>query len=118
MNTVLKIGLIGLKVLLSAFFLFAAYGKFTGEAMVVGVFDQIGWGDWFRYFAGAVQVTGVLLLWVPGRQVFGGLLLAGTMAGAVMFHILVLGPSLVPALVAGLLAATVAFAHRDQILGR
>ena len=40
------------------------------------------------------------------------------MAGAVMFNILVLGPSLVPALVAGLLAATVAFAHRDQILGR
>jgi putative oxidoreductase len=38
------------------------------------------------------------------------------MIGAVLSHFFILGPSTVPALVLGVLAATVVFTHRDQIL--
>src|SRR2546430_2861644 len=31
----------------------------------VRIFDRIGLGQWFRYFTGALQVTGALLVLIP-----------------------------------------------------
>lgn len=116
-ETVQKWGLIGVKALLTAAFGAAGFAKLTGAAPMVGVFEAIGWGQWFRFVTGAVEVGAAALLWVPGAQAIGAGLLVCTMIAAVLFHVFVLGPSLVPALVLGLLAALVLYAHRGQVTG-
>ena len=106
---------VGLRILLSIAFLGAGGAKLAGVDMMVMTFDQIGWGQGFRYLTGAVEVICVALLWLPRRQVIGAAILGGTMVGAVLTHWLILGPSAVPAIVLGLLCAAVLYIYRTQI---
>ena len=110
-----------LRILLSIAFLGAGGSKLVGVDMMVMTFDQIGWGQGFRYLTGAIEVIGVVLLWLPRRQVIGAAVLGGAMVGAVLTHWFILGPSSVPAIVLGLLCAAVLYIYRTQIpevLGR
>ena len=112
---------VGLRILLSIAFLGAGGAKLAGVDMMVMTFDQIGWGQGFRFLIGAIEVIGVALLWLPRRQVIGAAVLGGTMLGAVLTHWLILGPSAVPAMVLGLLCSAVLYIYRTQIpevLGR
>ena len=59
----------------------------------------------------------VVLLWLPGKQAIGAGLLVCTMIGAILAHLLILGPTAVPALVLGIIASVVAYQHSDQISG-
>jgi putative oxidoreductase len=115
MENAKKWGFLGLKALLTAAFVAAGAAKLVGAAPMVAVFEMIGWGQWFRTLTGVIEVGAAILLWVPGLQYVGAGLLVATMIAAVGFHVLVLGPSLVPALVLGLLAAAVLWVYRDQI---
>ena len=54
------------------------------------VFKAIGWGDWFRYFTGIVEMDGGLMFLLPATTTVGASLLAATMIGAMTFHIAVL----------------------------
>jgi uncharacterized membrane protein YphA (DoxX/SURF4 family) len=105
-------GLLAITALLTLAFGAAGLSKLAGVEMMVGTFDAIGWGQWFRYVTGIIEVGSAVLLWVPGKQWIGAGLLVCTMICAVLFHILVLGPSLVPALVLGLLAAVILIARK------
>ena len=112
---------VGLRILLSIAFLGAGGAKLAGVEMMVMTFDQIGWGQGFRYLTGAIEVIGVVLLWLPRRQVIGAAVLGGAMVGAVLTHWFILGPSAIPAIGLGLLCAVVLFLYRTQIpevLGR
>jgi uncharacterized membrane protein YphA (DoxX/SURF4 family) len=112
---------VGLRILLSIAFLGAGGAKLAGVDMIVMTFDQIGWGQGFRFLTGAIEVIGVALLWLPRRQVIGAAVLGGTMLGAVLTHWLILGPSAVPAMVLGFLCSAVLYIYRTQIpevLGR
>ncbi|MGR3634943.1 MAG: DoxX family protein [Shimia sp.] len=102
------------KALLTLAFVALGLAKLSGQEMMVGTFDAIGVGQWFRYVTGALEVGCAILLWLPGKQLIGAALLVCTMIGAVLTHLLILGPSAVPALVLGVIAAYVAYAHRDQ----
>lgn len=106
---------IGLRVLLTLVFVGAGGAKLVGVEMMVMTFDQIGFGQWFRYLTGGIEVVGAALLWLPGKQVVGASVLGGTMVGAVLTHLLILGPSPVPAMVLGLLCSAVLYLHRGQI---
>ena len=112
---------IGLRALLTLAFVGAAGAKLAGVDMMVAAFETIGVGQWFRYLTGIVEITGAVLLWLANRQVVGAALLGATMVGAVVAHLLVLGPSAVPAIVLGLMSAAVLYIYRAQIpayLGR
>ena len=112
---------VGLRILLSIAFLGAGGAKLAGVEMMVMTFDQIGWGQGFRYLTGAIEVIGVVLLWLPRRQVIGAAVLGGAMVGAVLSHWFILGPSAVPAIILGLLCAPVLYIFHSQIpevLGR
>ncbi len=109
---------LAVKALLTLAFAAAGIAKLAGAEMMVATFDAIGWGQWFRYLTGVIEVGSALLLWVPGKQAFGAALLVATMASAVAFHLLVLGPSALPAAVLGLLSAYVLYLHRAQITGQ
>lgn len=106
---------IGLRLLLTAVFIAAGGAKLAGLDMMVATFEQIGIGQWFRYLTGLIEIAGAVLLWIPGRQVFGAGMLGVTMLGAMAAHLLILGPTVLPAFVLGLLCAAVLYLHRGQI---
>jgi putative oxidoreductase len=68
------------------FVLFGAL-KFAAHSMYVRIFDEIGLGQWFRYFTGVTEIAGAVLLLIPRAAFIGFILLGCTMAGAVSFWI-------------------------------
>ena len=81
------------------------FSVFAAEKLVgsnwVDLFAAIGFGQWFRYFTGAVQLAGALLLLVPRTARLGGALIGSTMVGALFVHLVLLdtgvGGAVVPA---------------------
>lgn len=110
-------GLLAVKALLTLAFIAAGVAKLAGAEMMVATFDVIGWGQWFRYLTGVIEIGSAVLLWVHGRQAIGAFLLLATMVCAVGFHLLVIGPSALPAAILGLLLALVLYHHRKQLIG-
>ncbi|UGT41291.1 DoxX family protein [Nocardia yamanashiensis] len=55
-----------LQIVLALFFIIASgLPKLVGQSDAVHAFDTIGWGDWFRYFTGVVEISGGIGLLVP-----------------------------------------------------
>ena len=68
-----------------AFVLFGADNFHSGPGTEwVTLYAQIGWGQWFRYFTGVVEIVGGLLVLIPWTARVGLALLAATMAGAAL----------------------------------
>ncbi|MEO0329791.1 MAG: DoxX family protein [Pseudomonadota bacterium] len=105
---------LALRGLLSLVFVVAGGAKFAGVEMMVDTFDTIGWGQQFRFFTAFIEVGSVALLWTPGVQFLGAILLTITMVCAALFHFLVLGPSAMPALVLAVLCSILAYIYRQQ----
>ena len=76
--------------------LFLAVGtaKFASDGLWVRVFDQIGFGQWFRVFTGLLQVSGAVLLLVPRLAWIGAGILSLTMLGAVLVQLFILHSAL------------------------
>ncbi len=104
-----------LKIVVGLAFLAAGGSKLAGVDDMVMVFDQVGFGQWFRYVTGLIEVAGAVLLFVPGRAIYGAGLLICTMIGAVLTHLFLIGGSAVPALVLLILCALIAWMHKDQM---
>lgn len=103
------------RILLALAFGAAGIAKLAGVPEMVQVFDAIGFGQWFRYVTGAVEVLGAVLLLIPALGFVGGLVLFATMVGGVATHLLLIGGSPVPALVLGLLSGFVAWRLRPNL---
>lgn len=116
MHILQKYGLPIVKILLSFAFIAAGFAKLMGVEMMVQTFEAVGQDQWFRYVTGLIEIGGVILLWVPGRQLVGAALLVCTMIGATLAHLFILGPSAVPAITLGVLAALVAYGYKGQPL--
>jgi putative oxidoreductase len=101
---------------LAAMMIMAGISKLRGVPMMVGLFDTIGIGQWFRYLTGGLEVGGALLLFVPRLSGVGATVLAGVMAGAIATHLFIIGGSFAVPLVLLLLAAFIAYARRDRTL--
>ena len=104
-----------IKALLALAFLGAGAAKLAGAEQMVAIYETIGLGQWFRYLTGLIEVFCAVMLFVPRVQAFGAIILVCTMTGAVLSHLLILGPSALPAAVLGVLSAIVVYVHRDQI---
>jgi uncharacterized membrane protein YphA (DoxX/SURF4 family) len=73
-------------------FLFFGAGKFTSnpnEPWVV-LFREVGFGQWFRYFTGVLEIVGAFLVLIPQTVPVGLALLMCTTSGAVLTVIIVL----------------------------
>jgi uncharacterized membrane protein YphA (DoxX/SURF4 family) len=106
----------GVRILLALAFGAAGASKLAGVPQMVQVFDAIGFGQWFRYVTGLVEVGGALLLLVPATGFFGGLLLAATMVCGVATHLVLIGGNPAPAVVLALLSGFVAWRLRPESL--
>ena len=65
--------------------------KFTGAPESVYIFETLGAEPWGRIGSGIVELVASILLLVPGTRVYGAVLAAGVMAGAIGSHLTVLG---------------------------
>jgi uncharacterized membrane protein YphA (DoxX/SURF4 family) len=103
-----------LQIALGVMFLFSGGSKLAGAPAMVGLFDAIGWGQWFRYVTGTIEFSAAVALFVPSAAVFGALLIVPTMIGAVVTN-LFLGQTPIPPLVLLVVASTIAWARRKEI---
>jgi putative oxidoreductase len=100
----------------AAMFVMAGGNKLLGNEQMVGLFQAIGFGQWFRYLTGSLEVIGALLLFVPSLSGVGGLLLTGVMAGAVGTHLFIIGGNPTMAVVLLAASAFIAWGRRAQLL--
>src|SRR5207244_11724250 len=71
------------QVALAVIFLMAGGSKLAGVPAMVSLFDALGFGRWFRYLTGVIEVASGIALLVPSAALFGAMLLIPTMLGAV-----------------------------------
>jgi len=110
-----RIALWMLQIAVGAFFIMGGWSKVVGFPEMVGLFDAIGFGQWFRYVTGLLEVAGGVLLFIPGVAAVGAVLLAGIMVGAVLTHVFLIGGSAAIAIVLFGLSSAIAFARRDEL---
>ena len=103
-----------LRVLLALAFGAAAFFKLSGAPMMVAEFGKIGLGQWFRYFTGATELVGVLLVLWPRTTVYGALVLLAVCVGAFVAQIGPLHGDIVHVLVLGGLVAVLAWISRPS----
>ena len=101
-----------LQILAAAAFLMAGGSKLAGAPMMVGVFDKLGAGQWFRYLTGFLEVVGAIGLFLPRYSFYAAILLATVMVGAIFSHLTILGGSPVAPIVLLLLVSTIAWLRR------
>ncbi|MGY3204823.1 DoxX family protein [Streptomyces sp. TE5632] len=95
-------------------FLAAGSAKLAGAEEMVKAFDDIGAGQWLRYFVGVVEVIGAIGLLVPRLVGLAALGLAGLMTGAVITNLVIDAFSLL-AVILLLLSVLVAWGRRDRV---
>ena len=103
------------QIALAAMFVFAGGLKLTGAPDMVGLFDAIGIGQWFRYVTGSIEVVSAVALLVPAAAAFGAALLIPTMIGALVVHLFIVGGSPAPATVLLIGCVAIAWARRGQL---
>ncbi len=67
------------------------YFKFSGAEESRYIFTTIGMEPWGRHLVGVSELATVVLLLLPRTAWLGGLLGLGVIAGALFFHLTVLG---------------------------
>jgi uncharacterized membrane protein YphA (DoxX/SURF4 family) len=80
----------GLEFVMGVLFLYLGGAKLLGTPAAVRLFNDIGWGQWFRYVTGVVEVSGALLLLIPALAGASALLLMSVMVAATGIELFVL----------------------------
>ncbi|MPZ62498.1 MAG: DoxX family protein [Propionibacteriales bacterium] len=64
--------------------------KFFGEATAVEIFDEIGIGDWFRYFVATCELAGAIGLLIRALSGLAAIGLSIVMVGAIITQIFIM----------------------------
>jgi putative oxidoreductase len=112
----MNVGLWILQIAAAGMFLMVGFFKLTGDPQMVGLFDAIGLGQWFRYLTGSLEVLGAILLLIPRLSGLGALLLMGVMLGAVPTHLFVVGGSPLLAITLLIVTGVVAWGRRKRTM--
>jgi putative oxidoreductase len=105
-----------LQIAAAGMFLMVGYLKLSGNAQLVGLFEAIGLGQWFRYLTGTLEVAGAFLLLIPRTSGLGALLLAGVMVGAIVTHVFIVGGSPSMAIILLVVTGIVAWGRRQRTI--
>src|SRR5437016_13761268 len=103
-----------LQIAAAGMFLMVGFLKLSGNAQLVGLFEAIGLGQWFRYLTGTLEVAGAFLLLIPRTSGLGALMLAGVMTGAVVTHLFIVGGSPLMAVILLVVTGVVAWGRRQR----
>ncbi|SDD07089.1 DoxX family protein [Glycomyces harbinensis] len=104
-----------LQILLAIFIIAAsAAPKLIGHESAAEGFDLIGWGDWFMYAIGAVELAGGVGLLVPRLAGPAAIGLSLLMVGAAIFNATVLDYPVYTPLILLVLFVFIAWGRRDR----
>ena len=79
-----------LQILAGTQFFLTGLDKLSDAPVMVQLFATVGFGQWFRYATGTIEVVSAVLLLIPRAAAIGAALLAMTMVGALIAHFTVL----------------------------
>ena len=97
-------------------FLMAGGNKLAGNEQMVGMFEAIGIGQWFRYLTGGIEVVSAILLLIPRFAGIGALILIPTMIGAILTHLFIVGGSPVVPIILLIIMMVIAYGRRDRTI--
>lgn len=80
-----------LRLLAAAILLQTLFFKFTGSTESVYIFSTLGIEPAGRIGSGIAELLAAVLLLIPRFNVYGALLASGTMMGAILSHLTILG---------------------------
>lgn len=80
-----------LRILSAIILLQTLYFKFTAAPESVQLFSELGMEPHGRLLIGAIELVAAILLLIPSSIIYGAILSAGIMAGAIIGHITKLG---------------------------
>jgi putative oxidoreductase len=101
--------------LLAVAFLYFGITKYTGGAEIVASYEEIGAGQWLRYFTGATEILGGLALLYLPLAGLAAVALAIQMVGATITQLVFVDDgNPVITIIFGLLALTIAWLRRDR----
>ena len=106
------------RILVALMFLAAAGMKLTGQPMMVAEFQQLGLGQWFRYFTGSLELIGAVLVLLPRFTSLGALLLLLVDVGAFIAQVTVLHMGWIHTIVTGLILAGLIWVQRRTLAQR
>lgn len=98
-----------IKTALTLVFISAGSAKLIGVEEMIAIYDEIGFGQWFRYITGILEVTAGFALLIRKFTLFAALILVCIMIGAIFTHLFLIGGSFIPALVLGILSSFIAY---------
>jgi len=107
-----------LRAAISAIFVFFGGGKFRPElnAAWIELYNEIGFGQWFRYATGLVELLAAFLMFFSQTVSAGLVLLGTTMLGAVLIDVIVLRRFADAFIPFAILCALIAFwLHRRRV---
>jgi DoxX-like family len=67
------------------------YFKFSGAEESIYIFTTVGMEPWGRVGSGVAELIASLLILIPRTSVYGAVVGAGVMAGAIASHLFILG---------------------------
>ena len=85
-----------LQVVVAIILLQTLFFKFSGAAESVYIFSMLGAEPWGRIGSGMVELIASVLLLIPRTAAVGALLSLGTISGAILAHLTMLGIALTP----------------------
>ena len=104
-----------LRAAIGVMFILIGQSKFSAHSEWIKIFAQIGFGQWFRYLTGGLQVLGGVLVLIPRTFAVGIPMIACTMAGAAAAWIFILGAPLT-AMIPGALLLGLMFAGGEEVI--
>lgn len=105
-----------LQVVAALWFVMAAVGKFSGSPEIVATFGALGFGRWFMYVIGGLEVAGAVALFVPRLTGLAAVALTVLLVGAVVVQAFVVGSGVLMPLPLLVITAVIAWFRRDGVL--
>lgn len=87
----MKILTLVLRIIAAFILLQTLYFKFSGADESVALFTALGVEPWGRIATGVLELVVAALLLIPSTVLYGALMSAGIMAGAIASHLFVIG---------------------------
>ena len=113
---IMNVALWALQIAAAGMFLMVGFLKLSGDPQLVGLFEAIGIGQWFRYLTGTLEVVGAILLLIPRTSGLAALMLAGVMACAIVTHVFIVGGSPLGAIILLVVTGLIAWGRRQRTL--
>ena len=106
------------QVVVGLMFVGGGLAKLFGDATMVALFDEIGAGDWLRYFVGACEVAGGIGLLVPRLCGLAAAALSALVVGAIVTNVAVVEENPALPIVYLIVLAVITWRRRDRLMPR